>query len=261
MKFRTTMALAIVLLTGLCGLAMADNPVNQTPETQGITTSTYVVCEGTVTQNTEMVWQQSSASLDSPPLTDTETQYTVSYSEQMIADNGYTEFTSQKELDTAAQVANQNNFESTDQIDFIPTSAGSYITFEEDLLVDGAGMPESTATSLLCPFGASTYDTIPAYCNIVEMGSSFDGTAVSMLTDVEERHVTATADPGVSMSYGVSLEGIGTATAYIKAHLMEGRGSALTKSLDSTYEEKTTASGVIGSFAKQMTYESGMRRF
>jgi len=264
LNYGRTLAITVLVLVCACGMALADNPVNQTPETQGITVTTNVVCQGLVTQSTSVVWQQSSAALDSPPLSATESQYTMSYQQNMIADQGYTEYTGRNSLDTSAKVANQNNFESTKQIDFVGSDTGR-ITYSEDLLLDGAGTASGTASRMLCPFASSASDTIPAFCNVVEMGSTFDGKMVSMMTDVSERHVTATADPGVAAKYNVQLSGVGTASAYIKAHLMEGRIGTVgetspSKALDTTYEETTTASGQIADFLKQMSYESGMRR-
>ncbi|MDD1716402.1 MAG: hypothetical protein LUQ01_05330 [Methanolinea sp.] len=186
----------------------------------------------------------------------------MSYTEDSILDNGYGEYTKQMSTDTQNKVANQYNFEATKQVDFVQVEEGyGYITTEESLLLDGAANTSTTADKFICPFAATTYANVPQYCNVVEMGSSFDGYAVSMLTDTEERHVMATADPGVAMDYGVALEGVGTAAAWINAHIMEGRDATTGKAIDLTYSEMTTASGTIVDFEKTMFYESGIRRF
>ncbi len=269
--------IALALLVAFTGMAMADDPVNQTPETQGITTTTVVYALGTTTENDNIVWQMSSEVLNAPPLTPTERQYTMSYTENTIMDQGYGEYTKQMNLDTQNKVANQFNFRTAKQVDFVTDSTIGLgrITTSEDLLLDGAGNGSTTASRFICPFAAATYDAIPPYCNIVEMGSSFDGTAVSMSTLANERHVAATADPGVAMNYDISAAGVGTAAAWINAHIMEGRAfdvnnpadviavrrvGTAQKAIDLTYSEKTTASGVIQNFAKDMAYVSGVRR-
>jgi hypothetical protein len=76
------------------------------------------------------------------------------------------------------------------------------------------------------------------------------------------------------MNYDISAAGVGTAAAWINAHIMEGRAFDVNnpaaqirvkprdqmKAIDLTYSEKTTASGVIQNFAKDMAYVSGVRR-
>jgi hypothetical protein len=257
--------LVIALAVLVVGMAMADVGVNQTPETQGITTQTVVYALGTTTENDNIVWQQSSAVLNAPPLTPTERQYTMSYTENSILDQGYGEYTKQMNLDTQSKVANQFNFQATKQVDYVTdaTVGLGRITSSEDLLLDGAGNGSSTNNMFICPFATQVADTIPPYCNVVEMGSSFDGTAVSMATSANERHVIATADPGVAMNYDISAAGVGTAAAWINAHIMEGRAydaNTANKAIDLTYSEKTTSSGVIQNFAKDMSYVSSWRR-
>ncbi len=115
---------------------MADRVVNGTPKTQGITTSTMVICEGTVTHSDSGVWQQSSEQMGDLPISAGESMYVRSYTQDMIADQGYTECTDQKALDTAAKVGNQNNFESTTILDFRGGPTG-YVDYEESTLIDG----------------------------------------------------------------------------------------------------------------------------
>jgi len=116
-----------------------------------------------------------------------------------------------------------------------------------------------------------------------------------MITQANERHVAASGDVPVAMSYNVALSGVGSAAAWINAHIMEGRtGNVITNYLndaggytdvgiinpdmsgnlgslddieygfmqgvDLVYKEKTTASGTIQDFSKSMSYQSGTRR-
>ncbi len=247
----------------LLGCASADDPMNATFETQSIHTETSVVVYGTFSNEASIVWQQSSGALDDNTyLSASERQATMSYSESTNANNGYVEYNKVADLDTGNQVVNQNNFKSVRQLDFVSfnDTYGSVVS-SESLALDGASMGSPASDRIMCPFGASSGDTIPAYCNIIEMGSAFSGTSVSMTTVASERHVAARADVPVAMDYSISLAGRGTASAYYRMHLQSARGNSLDKSMDIIASEKTTASGIIQSFEKMMNYGSGVRRY
>ena len=306
-------ALALIIL--LPGMVTSDDAVGATRQTQGITTVTHVIVYGTFTDSAEAVWISSNQDLrNNPPLNNysddldadddgviddpltgnqawtPEGQYTMSYSEQTMADNGYIEWDNTVSLDTGNKVANQDNFKATTQFDFVSfEDAFGRATFSESLLLDAASMGSDAGNRMMCPFGTGDNGYIPAYCNVVEMGSSFTGSRVSMITQASERHVAASADVPVGMSYSVSLSGIGSAAAWINAHIMEGRtggafnsytapdgvtyepgfwnydtgatspGNGFMQGVDMVYKEKTTASGVIESFSKSMSYQSGTR--
>jgi len=293
----------------LIGLVIADDPIGITRETQGISTVTHVVVYGTFTNNVEAVWVSSSQDLrNNPPLKTysddwidpfsglgetgkekwtPERQSTMSYSEQTIADNGYTEWDKTVSLDTGDKVANQDNFRATTHFDFVSADdAFGRATYSESLMLDSTSMGSDAGSRILCPWGIGDSGFIPAYCNIVEMGSYFTGSRVSMVTTARERHISASADVPVGMDYSISLSGIGSAAAWINAHIMEGRTPSVFRDVahgtgsndisfwnadmgtegfmqgvDLVYKEKTTASGIIESFSKSMSYQSGMRRF
>jgi hypothetical protein len=186
----------------------------------------------------------------------------MSYSESTYANNGYVEYDKVADLDTGNQVLNQNNFKSTRQLDFVSfnDAYGSVIS-SESLVLDSASMGSSISGRALCPFISSDDGSIPAYCNIIEMGSSFSGTAVSMTTIASERHIAYTADIPVAMDYSISLAGQGTASAYYRMHLQGAREESSNKSMDITGYDKTTASGTIQTFEKTMNYGSGVRLY
>lgn len=261
MKGFCSLLIAATML--VAGLASADTGVPQVPETQGITTATVIYALGTITEDNAVVWTQSSEELGDPPLSQGESRYTVSYSGDTIMNQGYGEYTAQMILDTGDMVANQYNFETVRQIGFMTGELG-YITTDESLLLDGVNSGSSNEGLCVCPFAEGENETVPPYCNIVEMGSSFEGVAVSMLTDTAERHVTETADPGVALRYEVNLGGTGAASAGIRARVLEGRswteGEDPEDATDMSYSEATYARGIIHSFHKSMTYESGISR-
>jgi hypothetical protein len=256
------LALAILVV----GIGMADDLVNETPQTQGITTQTAVYALGTVTENDAFVWQQSSEMLNGAPLSEAagERMYVVSYTEDTIMDQGYGEYTKQMSLDTRNKVSNQFNFEATKLVDFAQDEQLGLgeMTTEESILIDGAGQNHTSYDRFICPFGSALKSTIPDWCNIVEMGSSFTGFQVENLnTDVEERHVASSADTPAALNYEVELQNAyGHTEAWINAHLMEARGNNTLPSVDIVYNELTTADGFQTVFYKRMQYESGLRR-
>lgn len=258
-------AIAVLALAFLAvGMAMADRPVNATLETQGVTTSTAVVVSGALTNAESIVWTMSDQDIAgaSASLDDGEVQYTMAYTQSVQGNNGYAEFNAANALDTANKVVNTYNYKTTKQLDYVSyEDAYGQVVTAESLTLDGAGMNTTTADKFLCPFGASPSD-FPAFCNIIEVGSTFSGTAVSMTTVADERHVAKSADVPVVVDYSVGLAGQGSASAYYRAHFQEARGNdSANKSLDIVASEKTTASGVITSFTKAINYQSGVRRY
>ena len=105
-------------------------------------------------------------------------------------------------------------------------------------------MPERSSKTnliLICPFasGLNTYN--PAFCNIVQEGSSVDLTLGSLTTSTAQRYIMIkgqsdfdidypVSDPGVESDYSIRLTGfgdvpaIGSPEAYINVHDQESRG-------------------------------------
>ncbi|HOT04043.1 MAG TPA: hypothetical protein PK069_07685 [Methanolinea sp.] len=313
------------------GMATAADPIPATIETQGITTSTSGVFYGTMTNTESVVWSESNLDLrNNPPLGQNynifrfpissnylwleldldfldidgvnigditllapERQSVMSYSESIIADNGYGEFNGVQALDTGNKVANQKNFASTEQFDFVVFSdAMGRATTSESLLLDLASQGSDARERFTCPFATGDEGYIPAYCNVYEMGSSFTGSQVSMVTRVSENHIAKSADVPTQVDYSVGLSGTGSVASWINTHVMEGRtgghleldnplglpvqanflwnydtgapfsgpGTGFMQSVDLVYKEKTTISGVIESFSKSMSVQDAVRR-
>ncbi len=269
MKTIGFVVIAMAMLIALTGMAMADPGVNQTPETQGISTATMVQAVGTVTETDSMVWQLTNANVlakNSNALTTGEAQYVSSYTENTIADQGLVSYAKTMAVDTANKVGNQYNVKADKIVEFVGLDTGRMIS-DESLLLDGAGNSTRTSDIMLCPFASAAYSDFPAFCNIIEVGSSADVTIGSLTTGADERHVMATADPNVAVDYNVKLTGfgdipaMGSAVAYINAHIQEGRSTDVTKAEDLVYSETSTASGEISLFQKAISYQSGMRRY
>jgi len=249
-----------VVLAAFSTITMADG-VNQTTEIQGITTSTYIDVVGMASNNAELAWTSDSGS---------GTSQTTVYTENTNAMNGHTVYVKEFSVDTGNQNIGQSNVESSRQITFEGLDGGNMVS-DESLLVDTVGNPTPAAGQFLCPFGASSISTLPAYCNIVQAGSHVDSSFISLSTQASSRSVMATADVPVALAYSINAHGVNTAngtfpayglvSAYMKTHLQGGRGDSLTKSSDLSSEDKSSANGYINSFTKAMAYQSGANIF
>ena len=83
-----------------------------------------------------------------------------------------------------------------------------------------------------------------------------------------ECHVTASGDPAVEVDYAIKVTGysdvraMGSADAYVNAHIQEGRGdSDPNDAEDPTYSKYTTAAGDTTSLAKDFFYQSGLHGY
>jgi len=327
MKKFTFIILAFAVL--IVGTAMAADPINATTETQFISTTSGVVVMGTMTNSESVVMTISTMDLrDNPPLGAVgwsgesiswidginpgnlwaderyaglsgvslpERQAVMSYTESVLADNGYSEFNEMQSMDTGNKVANQKNFASNEQFDYVAFSdAMGRATTSESLLLDLVSQGSLAADRFICPFATGDQGFIPPYCNVYEMGSSFTGTQVSEVTQAGTNFIAKSADVPTQASYSIGLSGTGSAAAWINTHVMEGRtagywvlfdddtgyeiefwnydmntgaiadgihsGNGFMQGVDLVYKEKTTASGVIEAFSKSMAVQDGVRR-
>ena len=327
--------IAIIILTLIVlivGMAMAADPINATTETQGISTMTGVGVMGTMTNSESVVMTASTMDIrDNPPLGAVgwsdgvdrwfpginpgnlwaeltyvglsgvslpERQALMSYTESVLADNGYSEFNEMQSMDTGNKVVNQDNFKSTEQFDYVTFGdAMGRATTSESLLLDLVSQGSLAADRFICPFATGDQGFIPPYCNVYEMGSSFTGNQVSEITQANTNFIAKSADVPTEAGYSVGLSGTGSAAAWINTHVMEGRtggyyypfeeddywlidfwnydmntgaiaivappihsGNGFMQGVDLVYKEKTTASGVIEAFSKSMAIQDGVRR-
>lgn len=296
----------------LCPVALADIPAAATPETQGFITSTTMAVLGTATETDSLVWLGSNMNLDGtlshaghilvdlsgtvalvphniPVLDDLlddnpgEVMYTVAYSENTVADQGFVSYAKSSSLDTANQVVNTRNLKTSKLLNFVGSETGRAVS-SENMVLDTAGSFDVTDEVFICPFAGDSTGITPPFCNIVEMGSDVDMTLMSLATTVSERNVAATADVPVAADYSIRVTGFGdvpasgSASASINAHLQEGGQARYIRTFpfedfgdvdeymlsgkvsDVQYSETTTVSGEISAFSKVLSYQSGMRR-
>jgi hypothetical protein len=267
MKRSMFFLISLVLLIAVTGVVIADTGVDGVPETQGFVTSTASQVVGTVTETDSIVWQLAYKDLDIPPLNVSEIAGTMSYTENTIADQGLVGYTKGQSLDTANAVAGTYNFNTEKLVEFMGLDTGRMIS-DEDMVLDIADYGYNNTSGLYaCPFAAQLTNESPGYCNIIDLGSAVDVTLASLSTAADERHVQVFSDSAVAADYSIKVTGfgdvpaMGSATAYLNAHLQEARAYEGKKAEDVVYSETSTATGDITLFQKVMGYQSGIRRY
>jgi len=221
--------------------------------------------------------------LHNPPLYSGEVRYTTAYDANILAQAGHTVLTKSMNIDTRNKVITQSNLFAKTGLTFAATADGGNVVGSENLMIDGAGMNTTASDRMLCPFASQPIDQIPAFCNIVQAGSTYDLTIGSVTTHANDRFISSDATNPVVLNYDISVKPYGTtqgqisatgsAMAYLKAHIQESRrtntsqasftygpatitGSPL-KAEDLTYNEQSSAQGTITAFTKVIAYQSG----
>jgi hypothetical protein len=268
MKTTSVIVIALAMLIALTGVVMADQVVPAVPETQTITTSTAIIADGLVTDSAGLAWTLSNQSITAiPPLADSQIVYTTAYDASTVAQAGTTTFVKTMAIDTRNKVIGQSNVKADTDVTFIATADGGNIVGSENLLLDGAGNYTTAGDRMLCPFAALGANVIPDYCNIIQAGSKYDLTVGSVTTAANDRFVGTDATNPVVLNYAINVKpygttagqipAIGSAMAYVKAHIQEGRTNATVKDEDLTYSETSAVTGTISSFQKTIAYQSG----
>ncbi len=313
MKTIGVIVIALAMLIALTGVVMADQVVIPVPESQGITTSTAIVCEGTVMDSAALGWSLTDANaLAARPgedagwqymLNPEQVQYSTTYDASTIAQKGETTFINTRGISTADRLLTQSNVKTTTEATYLATGDGGNILGTENIMIDGSGMPTPASDRMLCPFGAGAGNVIPAYCNIVQAGSAYNLNVGSIVQKADDMFVGTDATTPVVLNYAITVKpytvagqgtspAMGSVSAYIKASIKEGRSgyidnqtgtpvtipattgvwqpytSASIMALGNntyptgpaetlTYSESSSASGIINSFSKTMSYQSG----
>lgn len=255
----STGVFGILILLLCAAVVSADPSVIQTPETQGLVTSTSVNALGLVTQTDNLAWQISnlgiSSKLSAPgylPLDDSgqytfiwddvlpymsgspgQVQYTTAYDANIVAQAGQTSFIKNMNINTGNKAIGQSNVNAQTGLTFVAMEDGGNVAGSENLLIDGAGMYDLTSTRMLCPFASQNSLFIPPYCNIVLTGSTYDLTVGSVTTNANNRFVGSDATAPVVQNYNIDVKPYGTsegrtpamgsAMAYMKVHTQEGK--------------------------------------
>lgn len=114
-------------------------------------------------------------------------------------------------------------------------------------------------------------DIAPSFSNKIESGSSLVFSIGNLNSDLGDRFIMGSANPGVSLfnnvdvtSYASDLPSKGSVSAYLKGKIMEGGREDIANQTESSrdlYEfmsffDSTSVSGDIFSFSKHMSYSS-----
>jgi hypothetical protein len=262
------MVIALGMLVGMTGFAMADPGVNGVFETQGVTIVTSIICEGNMQSSTDVHWEQSSSTpLTAIPGAPTSGDfYVATYSEDTMSNGvGFINYDKTLNLDTKERVNGEYNIEATKEIAFIGVD-GAEITSTDHIFLDGTGEYSTTADEAICVFASDKSTTIPRFCNTVEAGSSFTMEVVNARTETNARFVTMAADYPVAVNHNIrvdklaDLPSVGKVSAFMEGIIMEGRGTCGSAFEEVEFSESTMADGYITLFDKVMGWESGIKR-
>jgi hypothetical protein len=251
MKAATYPVLLIGLFVLATGIAMADPGMGATTETQGITTTTSIIAVGNFYSNSNIAF-------DGP--------YQAVYSEDTMS-NGVGQIWYDKSLavDTSEAVNGQSNIDAVKQLAFIGEN-GAQVYSDEYIMVSGSNNPAATDNAVICVFGGSSSDTIPASCTFVAAGSTIDMSVVNTRTTSNVRFIVPSADTPVELNHNVRVDeldgkpSIGKVSAFMEGLIQEGRGNATAPFETVEFSESNSIDGEITLFDKDMHYESGVRR-
>jgi len=273
MKKFGIIVIALAMLVGMTGFAMADPGVNATFETQGITIVTSIQAQGNFDSRTDLDWVQSSVDpITEIPKLDDGVYYAKSYQEDTQSNgvgNIYYDKTTQ--VETKARLTNQWNVEATKQINFVGID-GARVSSDERIFLDGTGQAQNTENRVICVFAPSVSSNIPAFCNVVDTGSKIDMSVANVATTSGDRFITASADTPIEEYHTIRVDmlgdapSIGQAQAYMKGLIMEGRDNAVDQGGNPAmfnkveFEERTSVDGYIMLFDKDMRWVSGVKR-
>ena len=272
MNIRTPTIAGILVLTLLIvfsGCAMAAMKPNATPETQGVRTSTAIsVASGSVSTSvsSSMIVGNAAGGINNPPLGAGEVQAISGYSESSDFRNGATEYARTVSADTGNQVLGQNNYQAHRNIQFLAQTNAAGLTgsaeTSEKIFMDLVGQSGDASDSMLCPFAGSGEGSSPAFCNIVQAGSTVMGTQIgSLITDANLRDIAATNDFPAELGYGITAKNVaGSVNAFMDVNAREGRPESDGVAGQFVYKESDTATGFVTSFAKTMSYQDGPLR-
>ena len=269
MKKLAIMVIALALLTGF---AVADPGINQTPETQGITTATTIDAVGNFASTTDVQWRITTADAGLngvPPMTQTGAAYYASTYEEDTYSNGVGLIAYDKNMDveTSNQLAGQWNIDADKQLAFVGVD-GARVYSDEYIMVDGVGVNTTVTDKMLCVFAGDATTAFPASCNFAEAGSTIDMTVANVRTNSMDRFIHPSSDTTVELEHDLAvtelitdLPSMGSASAFMNVLIMEAYGDTpdtLGERIE--FGELTSVNGDITSFLKDMNYVSGMRR-
>ena len=274
MKKIGIMIIALSML--VIGMAMAEPGIPKVNEVQGLTTSTTVIAAGNfnAASSVDLTISRLNPITNMPPVGDPNgLLYQSVYTEDtQNSEVGFISYDKDLDVSTANKVSGQYNIQAVKQITYLGVDASSVIT-NDYLLLDGAGeLYGNIADLVICPFAGDIKP--PSFCNRIETGSNMNLKVANLNTQLGDRFIMKSADPGVTVfnnvgvsSYAADLPSKGSVSAFIRGSIKEG-GRAQATSVDIipedptdlyetlVFSDSTGVSGDISTFAKSMTYNS-----
>ena len=280
MKKFGIMVIALSLL--VIGMAMAEPGIPKVNEVQGLRTTTTVIAMGNFNSESAVDLNiiTGSKNLNQIPPLGVEGDlipngvvYQTVYSEDsQNAELGYISYDKDLDVSTANKVSGQYNVKAVKQITYLGIDASSVMTTDY-LMLDGAGEDYGTiGEKTICPFGSDSWG--PSFCNKVETGSAMNLKVANLNTQMGDRFIMKSADPGIEIfnnvgvsAYASDLPSKGSVSAFIKGSIKEGGrnttapdGSVIEDPGDLyetiVFSDSTSISGDISTFAKAMSYSS-----
>jgi hypothetical protein len=225
MKHITKILMALVIALAFVGAASAAVLPNSTLETQTITTSTIVQCDGIVITSANYANEQTNQVLNGAPLAAKEVYGASAYNSQMIALNGETTMVKNVNLNTKNQVTTGKNIDVTTDVLFTGADGG-FVTGDESIMQFNAGQAGTkTGDVTLCPFTSTKDSTIPPFNEAVVMGSKYDMYYGTIATEAGATTIAGTADVASNTQYAISATGAGSLTAYMNVFAQDARGT------------------------------------
>jgi len=233
-------ALALVVV----GMAMAEPGIPPVREVQGLTITSTIVGTGNFNQASSVridIAKGNASLTEVPPLADgcSATRDGVMYQSVYTEDSqntGVGYITADKDLDvsTGAKILGEDNIKAVKQYTYIGADASSLIT-NDYMMIDGAGEDYGfIGENTICPFGSMTSEA-PTFCNVVETGSNMNLKIANLNTQMADRFIMKSADPGVAISnsvgvssYAADVPSSGSVTAWIRGSIKEGGRDTVT---------------------------------
>jgi hypothetical protein len=271
MKKLGILVIALALL--VVGMAMAEPGICQVREVQGLSTSTTVIGVGNFNSASSVqmsIMRGGDGEVNNlatiPPLGSGVLYQTVYTEDTQNSEYGYLSYDKDLDVGTGNKLNGQYNVQAVKQVTYLGIDASSIITTDY-MMLDGVGENYGAiGNNMLCPFGSD--NQAPTFCNIVETGSSMNLKVANLNTQMGERFIMKSADPGIQIynnvgvgSYAADVPSKGSVSAFIQGSVREGGRDVGDESAENlymtmTFKDSTAFSGDISSFAKSMGYTS-----
>ncbi|MBN1167034.1 MAG: hypothetical protein JXA44_07870, partial [Methanospirillaceae archaeon] len=220
------LAITLIAMFLLVGLAAADRLPPQQPENQLISSVEYINVLGPVMKSVSLISEQSSAYLHNGILLGSfdqnaganpidpngalqnigEVVAQTTYDMEVLTNGGLLDQTYTLNYDTKNQITESWNLE-TDWIMTYASVDGSTLAASERATLDVAGNYERTAGNMRCVFAQAQNNVMPAFCNVVTAESTYASvTSMAVQTTLDLRNTAATADTPLALSYKVNVD-------------------------------------------------------